>query len=132
MGDYILSPEVCVERKSLADLRQSFASGRLFHQAEAMCRHYAAPVLLIEFERDRAFALHAASELGSDPQARPCGGYMLYTLSSALSGVCAACGLRAGQRPAGAPMRGLHAFTHCPMPRLALLLTGTRRCVSAH
>ena len=72
VGDYILSPEVCVERKSLADLRQSFASGRLYHQAEAMCRHYAAPVLLIEFERDRAFALHAASELGSDPQARPC------------------------------------------------------------
>lgn len=68
VGDYILSPEVCVERKSLADLRQSFASGRLFHQAEAMSRHYAVPVLLIEFERDRAFALHAASELGSDPQ----------------------------------------------------------------
>ena len=61
-----------MERKSLSDLRQSFASGRLYHQAEAMCRHYAAPVLLIEFERDRAFALHAASELGSDPQARPC------------------------------------------------------------
>ena len=59
-----------MERKSLADLRQSFASGRLFHQAEAMSRHYAVPVLLIEFERDRAFALHAASELGSDPQVR--------------------------------------------------------------
>ena len=38
--DYILSPEVCVERKTLADLRQSFLSGRLYHQvppSEASC-----------------------------------------------------------------------------------------------
>lgn len=70
VGDYVLSPEMCVERKSLSDLRQSFLSGRLFHQAEAMSRHYATPILLIEFERDKAFALHAASELGSDINVR--------------------------------------------------------------
>ena len=29
VGDYILSPEMCVERKSIPDLIQSFASGRL-------------------------------------------------------------------------------------------------------
>lgn len=29
VGDYILSPEMCVERKSIPDLQQSFASGRL-------------------------------------------------------------------------------------------------------
>jgi DNA excision repair protein ERCC-4 len=29
VGDYILSPEMCVERKSIADLIQSFNSGRL-------------------------------------------------------------------------------------------------------
>jgi ERCC4-type nuclease len=66
VGDYVLSPEMCVERKSLSDLRQSFLSGRLFHQAEAMSKHYKTPILLIEFERDKAFALHATSEIGSD------------------------------------------------------------------
>ncbi len=29
IGDYILSPKVCVERKSLPDLETSFANGRL-------------------------------------------------------------------------------------------------------
>lgn len=29
VGDYVLSPEMCVERKSLSDLVQSFNSGRL-------------------------------------------------------------------------------------------------------
>jgi DNA excision repair protein ERCC-4 len=29
VGDYILSPDICVERKSIPDLFQSFSSGRL-------------------------------------------------------------------------------------------------------
>lgn len=29
VGDYVLSPEICVERKSIPDLLQSFNSGRL-------------------------------------------------------------------------------------------------------
>ena len=29
VGDYILAPEICVERKSIADLVGSLASGRL-------------------------------------------------------------------------------------------------------
>jgi DNA excision repair protein ERCC-4 len=33
VGDYILSPNICVERKSLSDLLGSFASGRLYQQA---------------------------------------------------------------------------------------------------
>lgn len=68
MGDYILSPEICVERKSLSDLRQSFISGRLYHQASAMTRHYTTPVLLIEFQRDAAFILHAEHDIGPDIQ----------------------------------------------------------------
>lgn len=71
VGDYILSPEMCVERKSLSDLRQSFLSGRLYHQAEAMTKHYKTPILLIEFDRDKAFALHSSSDLGSDINVRP-------------------------------------------------------------
>ncbi len=70
VGDYILSPEMCVERKSLSDLRGSFISGRLFHQAESMSRHYKTPILLIEFERDKAFVLHAPSDISADIQVK--------------------------------------------------------------
>ena len=49
VGDYILAPDICVERKGISDLFQSFQSGRLFNQAEAMIKHYAFPSLLIEF-----------------------------------------------------------------------------------
>jgi DNA excision repair protein ERCC-4 len=30
VGDYILTPEICVERKSIPDLVSSFNSGRLY------------------------------------------------------------------------------------------------------
>jgi DNA excision repair protein ERCC-4 len=56
VGDYILSPDICVERKSIADLFSSFSSGRLYHQAETMSRYYRLPVLLIEFSQDKSFS----------------------------------------------------------------------------
>lgn len=60
VGDYVLCPSTCVERKSLPDLVGSLASGRLYAQAAAMVRHYARPLLLIEFEAERPFELQAA------------------------------------------------------------------------
>lgn len=48
VGDYVLAPDVCLERKSLPDLIGSLASGRLFSQATAMSRCYKTAVLLIE------------------------------------------------------------------------------------
>jgi DNA excision repair protein ERCC-4 len=57
VGDYILSPEICVERKSITDLIQSFNSGRLYSQCEAMSAHYKTPVLLIEFDPTQCFSL---------------------------------------------------------------------------
>ena len=36
----VLSPNICVERKSIPDLVGSFASGRLFQQCEKMTRFY--------------------------------------------------------------------------------------------
>lgn len=68
VGDYILSPEICVERKTIPDLRGSLQSGRLYQQAEAMCKHYPISILLIEFDGDRAFALQSATELGTEIQ----------------------------------------------------------------
>eukprot|EP00798_Chlamydomonas_sp_ICE-L_P001794 gene1794-33214_t len=70
VGDYILSPEMCVERKAIPDLIQSLNSGRLYNQAESMSKHYKTPILLIEFEGDKAFLLQSNSELGSDIDAR--------------------------------------------------------------
>ncbi|KAG7090371.1 hypothetical protein E1B28_009490 [Marasmius oreades] len=65
VGDYILTPEICVERKSLSDLVSSFSSGRLYTQCELMSAHYKNPVLLIEFEEDKAFSLDMVSEIKS-------------------------------------------------------------------
>ena len=33
VGDYILTPEICVERKSISDLIGSLQNGRLYNQA---------------------------------------------------------------------------------------------------
>ncbi|KAI9226707.1 MAG: hypothetical protein DHS80DRAFT_18332 [Piptocephalis tieghemiana] len=64
IGDYILSPEVCVERKSISDLIQSFSSGRLFNQVEKMTTYYKTPVLLIEFDEAKAFSLQVRMGAG--------------------------------------------------------------------
>ncbi|XP_011692831.1 PREDICTED: DNA repair endonuclease XPF [Wasmannia auropunctata] len=56
VGDYILTPEICVERKSISDLIGSLFSGRLYNQAVSMTRHYAKPMLLIEFDQNKPFS----------------------------------------------------------------------------
>ncbi|GAB4857718.1 DNA repair endonuclease uvh1 [Ancistrocladus abbreviatus] len=66
VGDYILSPQICVERKSIQDLFMSFTSGRLYHQVETMVRFYRIPVLLIEFSQDKSFSFQSASDIGDD------------------------------------------------------------------
>lgn len=48
---------MCVERKSIDDLIGSLKSGRLYHQALMMCRHYMKPILLIEFDQNKPFDL---------------------------------------------------------------------------
>ncbi|VDL75734.1 unnamed protein product [Nippostrongylus brasiliensis] len=51
VGDYVLSPEIAVERKALDDLTQSLQSGRVFKQSEQMLRHYKHSILLVESNR---------------------------------------------------------------------------------
>ncbi|CAG8443290.1 10311_t:CDS:10 [Ambispora gerdemannii] len=65
VGDYILTPKICVERKSISDLIGSFSSGRLYSQCEAMSIYYKQPILLIEFEHNKAFSLTAADDVKS-------------------------------------------------------------------
>lgn len=57
IGDYVITPEICIERKSIMDLIGSFSSGRLFNQIEAMRRYYKVPALLIEFDAEKTFCL---------------------------------------------------------------------------
>lgn len=63
VGDYILSPSICVERKSIKDLISSFKDGRLYTQAETMQLHYKSPMLLIEFDQNKSFTLEPFADL---------------------------------------------------------------------
>jgi len=65
VGDYVLSPTICVERKSVSDLISSFKNGRLFNQAETMLQHYKYPFLLIEFDHNKSFTLDPFADLTS-------------------------------------------------------------------
>ncbi|XHF96562.1 hypothetical protein AWENTII_000189 [Aspergillus wentii] len=59
VGDYILTPDICVERKSVRDLITSLRNGRLYNQAETMLQYYKNPLLLIEFDQNKSFTFDA-------------------------------------------------------------------------
>lgn len=65
VGDYVLSPKICIERKSVPDLIGSFKSGRLAQQCEQMFRSYELPCLLIEFDEGKSFSLEPFLELST-------------------------------------------------------------------
>lgn len=64
IGDYILAPDTCVERKSLSDLIGSLNSGRLYTQCSVMTRHYKRSILLVEFDESRPFNLRGKIGFG--------------------------------------------------------------------
>ncbi|KAG8528736.1 uncharacterized protein KY384_006423 [Bacidia gigantensis] len=72
VADYVLTPSICIERKSVRDLISSFKSGRLFNQAETMLQHYKFPMLLIEFDQNKSFTFdtfgtdHTTASLKAD------------------------------------------------------------------
>lgn len=66
VGDYILSPNICIERKSISDLISSFKDGRLYNQAETMFQHYKSPMLLIEFDQNKSFTLEPFADLSGN------------------------------------------------------------------
>ncbi|OHF03455.1 DNA repair protein [Colletotrichum orchidophilum] len=63
VGDYVLSPNICVERKSISDLISSFKDGRLYAQCETMFQHYKSAMLLIEFDQNKSFTLEPFADL---------------------------------------------------------------------
>ncbi|CAL1528126.1 unnamed protein product [Lymnaea stagnalis] len=66
VGDYILTPDICVERKSVSDLIGSLNNGRLYQQALSMSRFYKKPILLIEFDANKPFSLQVKSTVSQD------------------------------------------------------------------
>jgi DNA excision repair protein ERCC-4 len=48
VGDYIVSPETAIERKTIQDLINSIYDGRLFVQCSQLIEHYTKPVVIIE------------------------------------------------------------------------------------
>jgi DNA excision repair protein ERCC-4 len=63
VGDYVLTPDICIERKSIPDLQSSFKSGRLYDQVVKMLEHYKSPMLLIEFAETKSFTLEPFADL---------------------------------------------------------------------
>ncbi|OZJ03595.1 hypothetical protein BZG36_03031 [Bifiguratus adelaidae] len=66
VADYILSPTMCVERKSISDLIGSFNSGRLYTQCVTMSAYYKDNILLIEFDQHKSFSLQSLSDMKAD------------------------------------------------------------------
>lgn len=48
VGDYIVSPETAVERKTVYDLVHSIYDGRLYIQCSELARHYTKPVVVVQ------------------------------------------------------------------------------------
>ncbi|KAJ3563815.1 hypothetical protein NPX13_g8071 [Xylaria arbuscula] len=66
VADYVVSPNICIERKSISDLISSFKDGRLYSQAETMFQHYKSPMLLIEFDQNKSFTLEPFADLSGN------------------------------------------------------------------
>ena len=52
MSDYIISADLAIERKSLADLVSSLNSGRLLEQCRKMKQHFRHHIILIELKSE--------------------------------------------------------------------------------
>jgi DNA excision repair protein ERCC-4 len=48
VGDYVVSPDTAVERKTVHDLVHSIYDGRLYVQCSELLKHYARPVVVIQ------------------------------------------------------------------------------------
>jgi ERCC4-related helicase len=68
VGDYILSKDVCIERKTVEDFLSSMIDGRLFSQMINMRENYEKPLILVEGNMDELFTLrniHKNSVIGA-------------------------------------------------------------------
>ena len=61
IGDFVLSQDVIVERKTVADFLQSLIDGRLFTQLEKISS-YPSPLIILEGKKDDLFTTRAINE----------------------------------------------------------------------
>lgn len=68
IGDYILSRDIAVERKSVTgnDLQQSLISGRLYKQLVNLTHAFPWPIILLEFTTGRTFQLQATDAMSGE------------------------------------------------------------------
>jgi Fanconi anemia group M protein len=57
VGDYVLSDDIIVERKTAEDFLQSMIDGRLFSQLLSMSTNYSMPLMIIEGSMEELFTL---------------------------------------------------------------------------
>ncbi len=68
IGDYVLSKDVCVERKTVEDFLNSMIDGRLFSQIQNLRHNYSKPLIIIEGNTAELFTLrniHKNSIMGA-------------------------------------------------------------------
>jgi ERCC4-related helicase len=68
IGDYVLSKDVCVERKTIEDFLNSMIDGRLFTQLNNLRQNYTKPLIILEGNTSELFTLrniHKNSILGA-------------------------------------------------------------------
>ncbi|CAN6669501.1 DNA repair protein Rad1p [Trichomonascus vanleenenianus] len=70
VGDYILTPRICVERKAIGDLISSLNTGRLYKQCLEMFKYYEMPTLLIEFDESKSFGLDSGGTTEAEKMAQ--------------------------------------------------------------
>ena len=56
VGDYLISSDVVVERKTASDFINSIIDGRLFDQAGRLKDSYERPIIIVEGEFSRAYS----------------------------------------------------------------------------
>jgi len=68
IGDYVLSKDVCVERKTIEDFVSSIIDGRLFSQIMNMRQNYTKPLIILEGKMDEIYSIrniHKNSIIGA-------------------------------------------------------------------
>ncbi|MEK6959319.1 MAG: DEAD/DEAH box helicase [archaeon] len=68
IGDYILSKDVCVERKTISDFIESVIDGRLFKQMMDMKQNYSKPLVIVEGNMQELYTIrniHRNSIIGA-------------------------------------------------------------------
>lgn len=65
VADYVVSDEICIERKTVQDFTSSVVDGRLFSQALNMRRSYRKPLIIVEGENIYSSTLNPESIRGA-------------------------------------------------------------------